>query len=150
MWKSPPHTRDSGAEDPTRFPPHRHRARSCSVISDTAGTKSRQFGLGSPLPTLRAPHGAVGSHCETSATHRCPAEPVKHAEIGGFCHRRLASRLLYQGMSGGFSGPACRSGVPLEQPPFQYCLPGCRESRKALPAPPCTDFAELLLLIADC
>jgi hypothetical protein len=35
----------------------------------------------------------------------------------------MASRLLFTEASGGFSGPASRSGVPLEQPPNPTTLP---------------------------
>jgi hypothetical protein len=43
---------------------------------------------------------------------------------------KLAPRLLLNNASGGFSGPASRSGVPLEHSPSNNFLPGCRESRK--------------------
>jgi len=35
-----------------------------------------------------------------------------------FERSKLASRLLCRTLSGGFSGPASRSGVPLEHPPY--------------------------------
>jgi hypothetical protein len=48
----------------------------------------------------------------------------------------MALGLLYKPVSGGSSGPARRSGIPLEQPPNQHTLPnGCRESRKDTPCP---------------
>jgi len=62
---------------------------------------------------------------------------------------RVASALLLGLVSGGFSGPACRSGVPLEQPPHQDFLPGCRESRKTS-LPRHRRNADFRLLIADC
>jgi hypothetical protein len=36
-----------------------------------------------------------------------------------FHNSPMALRLLLESMSGGYSGPASRSGVPLEHPPFQ-------------------------------
>jgi hypothetical protein len=41
----------------------------------------------------------------------------------------VAFRLLFHSASGGQSGPANRSGVPLEHPPYQLQpATGCRES----------------------
>jgi hypothetical protein len=47
---------------------------------------------------------------------------------------KLAPRLLYTTLSGGFSGPASRSGVPLEHPPYQQ-LPAWLQGE--LKKPPC-------------
>ena len=58
----------------------------------------------------------------------------------------LAPALLYRTVSGGFSGPASRSGVPLEQPPHQLlpALAAGRVERHSLPR--MYRFAELLIV----
>ena len=48
---------------------------------------------------------------------------------------RLASRLLLIGVSGGFSGPASRSGVPLEHPPCHTLPAWLQGESKDTPCP---------------
>ena len=45
-----------------------------------------------------------------------------HLKTAQFALAKLAPRLLHRRVSGGYSGPASRSGVPLEHPPF-HILP---------------------------
>jgi len=45
--------------------------------------------------------------------------PQKSLKNKPFLQSPMAPRLLLESMSGGYSGPASRSGVPLEHPPFQ-------------------------------
>ena len=47
----------------------------------------------------------------------------------------LAPRLLYRTVSGGFSGPASRSGVPLEHPPYQQVPAWLQGESKDTPCP---------------
>ena len=47
----------------------------------------------------------------------------------------LAPRLLYRGVSGGYSGPASRSGVPLEHPPYQQLPAWLQGESKDTPCP---------------
>jgi hypothetical protein len=63
---------------------------------------------------------------------------------------KLAPRLLYTTLSGGFSGPASRSGVPLEHPPYQQfaCLAAGRVEN-TLPAPPCTVASSQFSVFGD-
>lgn len=67
--------------------------------------------------------------------------PINFAAFFGL---ELAPRLLLKRVSGGYSGPASRSGVPLEQPPLQK-IPAWLQGRSKidLPAPPCTSSFQL-------
>jgi hypothetical protein len=47
----------------------------------------------------------------------------------------MALQLLYRTVSGGFSGPASRSGVPLEQPPYQKLPAWLQGESKGTPCP---------------
>ncbi len=68
--------------------------------------------------TVGKPHEDVGFHYETSTTHTCFPSDAKGRKTLAFSCRKLAPGLLYRTVSGGLSGPACRSGVPLEQPTY--------------------------------
>ena len=55
--------------------------------------------------------------------------------ISIFTKMALAPRLLYRRVSGGFSGPASRSGVPLEHPPYQQLPAWLQGESKDTPCP---------------
>ena len=56
-------------------------------------------------------------------------------KTGLFLRTMLAPRLLYETVSGGFSGPARRSGVPLEHPPYHQSPAWLQGESKDTPCP---------------
>jgi hypothetical protein len=124
----------------------RRSHRKTSVIVLLRGCVQHPFGLiAKPFSLAARPFGA------TTSTHFLSRRWVGKCHCGirialffrkvtaclGKAHANaLAPQLLYTTESGGSSGPARRSGAPLEQPPHQQTLPyGCRESRIDTPCP---------------
>ena len=64
-----------------------------------------------------------------------PAPRGKRPKINDISALPLAPALLFGTSSGGFSGPARRSGVPLEQPPFHILPAWLQGESKGTPCP---------------